>query len=110
MLWRTYTFLSFGFFHQKYCSMGDECWMLGVRCWKTGDRCWTFDASCWIKRFVSDRKTYVICLVGVLPAMYSYLFFENMEHGWYLAGYIALCILGGGLCLVFIRDGLRSKD
>lgn len=90
--------------------MSVGCWALGIRCWKTGDRCWVFGAICWIKRFVSDRKTYVICLVGVLPAVYSYLFFENIEHGWYLAGYIALCVLGGSLCLVFIRDGLRSKD
>ena len=90
--------------------MSVGCWVLGVRCWKTGDRCFLGGDSCWIKHFVSDRKTYMTCLVGVLPAMYSYLFFENMEHGWYLAGYIALCILGGGLCIVFIRDGLRSKD
>lgn len=90
--------------------MAVGCLLLGVKCWKTGDRCWMFGVSCWIKRFVSDWKTYVICLVGVLPAMYSYLFFENMEHGWFLAGYIALCVFGGGLCLVFIREGLRSKD
>ena len=85
-------------------------WVLVVRCWKTGDRCWVLGVSCWIKRFVSDWKTNVICLVGALPPLYSYFCFEKMEHGYYLAGYIGLCVLGGGWCLVFIRDGLRSKD
>ena len=50
-----------------------------------------------------DGTLYVTLVTGALPPVYSYLFFENMEHGYYLAGYIAMCVLGGGLCLVF-RD------
>ena len=50
-----------------------------------------------------DGKMYVTLVIGALPPVYSYLFFENMEHGYYLVGYISLCVLGGGLCLVF-RD------
>lgn len=50
-----------------------------------------------------DGKMYVTLVIGALPPLYSYLFFENMEHGYYLVGYISLCVLGGGLCLVF-RD------
>lgn len=73
--------------------MAIGCLVLGVRCWKTGDRCWVLGVRYWIKHFVSDRKMFVICIAGVLPAVYSYICFENMEHGYYLAGYITLCIL-----------------
>lgn len=45
------------------------------------------------KGVLKDWKMYVTCVVGTLPAMYSYLCFENMEHGWYLAGYISLCVV-----------------
>ena len=62
------------------------------------------------RNILKDGKMYVVFVVGALPPVYSYLCFENMEHGWYIAGYITLCVLGGGLCLVFIRYGLRSKD
>ena len=50
-----------------------------------------------------DGKMYVTLVIGALLPLYSYFCFENMEHGYYLAGYIAMCVLGGGLCLVF-RD------
>lgn len=50
-----------------------------------------------------DGTLYVTLVTGALPPVFSYLFFENMEHGYYLVGYISLCVLGGGLCLVF-RD------
>ena len=50
-----------------------------------------------------DGTLYVTLVTGALPPVYSYLFFENMEHGYYLVGYISLCVLGGGLCLAF-RD------
>ena len=86
------------------------CWVLGVRCWKTGDRCWVLGVRCWIKRFVSDWKMYAICIAGVLPSVYSYFCFENMEHGYYVAGYIALCAFCGGWCLWIMRKRLRSKD
>jgi uncharacterized membrane protein YphA (DoxX/SURF4 family) len=56
-----------------------------------------------LKEILTDGKIYATLVIGALPPLYSYLFFENMEHGWYLAGYISLCVLGGGLCLVF-RD------
>lgn len=46
-----------------------------------------------ITRVVKDWKTYVTCVAGALPAVYSYLCFENMEHGVYLALYIAICIV-----------------
>lgn len=55
------------------------------------------------RNILRDGTLYVTLVTGALPPVYSYLFFENMEHGWYLAGYVALCVLVGGLCLVF-RD------
>ena len=55
------------------------------------------------RNILRDGKMYVTLVIGALPPLYSYLFFENMEHGYYLVGYISLCVLGGGLCLVF-RD------
>jgi hypothetical protein len=55
------------------------------------------------RNILRDGKMYVTLLIGALPPVYSCLFFENMEHGYYLVGYISLCVLGGGLCLVF-RD------
>ena len=55
------------------------------------------------RKILRDGTLYVTLVLGALPPLYSYLFFENMEHGYYLAGYIAMCVLGGGLCLVF-RD------
>ena len=55
------------------------------------------------RNILRDGKMYVTLVIGALPPVYSYLFFENMEHGYYLVGYISLCVLGGGLCLVF-RD------
>lgn len=71
--------------------MSVECWMLGVRCWKMVS----------LIDILSDGKMYAALMVGTLPPVYSYLCFENMEHGFYIAGYIALCVFGGGLWLVF---------
>lgn len=55
------------------------------------------------RNILRDGTLYVTLVIGALPPLYSYLFFENMEHGYYLVGYISLCVLGGGLCIVF-RD------
>ena len=55
------------------------------------------------RNILRDGTLYVTLVIGALPPLYSYLFFENMEHGYYLVGYISSCVLGGGLCLVF-RD------
>ncbi len=55
------------------------------------------------RNILRDGTLYVTLVTGALPPVFSYLFFENMEHGYYLVGYISLCVLGGGLCLVF-RD------
>ena len=55
------------------------------------------------RNILRDGTLYVTLVIGALPPLYSYLFFENMEHGYYLVGYISLCVLGGGLCLAF-RD------
>lgn len=55
------------------------------------------------RNILRDGTLYVTLVTGALPPVYSYLFFENMEHGYYLVGYISLCVLGGGLCLAF-RD------
>ena len=46
-----------------------------------------------IKCIITDRKTYITIILGCLPAVFSYICFEKMEHSWYLAGYIALCIV-----------------
>ena len=56
-----------------------------------------------LKEILTDGKIYATLVIGALPPLYSYLFFENMEHGYYLAGYIALCVFGGILCVTF-RD------
>ena len=55
------------------------------------------------RNILRDGTLYVTLVIGALPPLYSYLFFENMEHGYYLVGYISFCVLGGGLCLAF-RD------
>ena len=55
------------------------------------------------RNILRDGTLYVTLVIGALPPLYSYLFFENMEHGYYLAGYIALCVFGGILCVTF-RD------
>ena len=46
-----------------------------------------------LKNFLMDGKTYAILVAGTLPPVYSYLYLENMDHIWYLAGYIVLCII-----------------
>lgn len=56
-----------------------------------------------LKDMLMDSKTYVIIAVGVLPAIYSYFCFENMEHGCYLTGYLTLCafvVIISGICYV----------
>ena len=45
------------------------------------------------KNVLMEGKTYAILVAGALPPVYSYLCFENMDHIWYLAGYIVLCII-----------------
>lgn len=56
-----------------------------------------------LKDILTDGKMYVTFVVGALPPLYSYFCFENLEHGYYIAGYIALCVFcGGGL-------GLRAE-
>lgn len=46
-----------------------------------------------LKNVLMDGKTYATLVAGALPPVYSYLCFENMNHIWYLAGYIVLCII-----------------
>ena len=56
-----------------------------------------------LKDMLTDGKVYVIIASGTLPALYSYLCFENMEHGWYLIGYLTLCafvVIISGICYV----------
>lgn len=57
-----------------------------------------------IKCIITDSKTYITIILGSLPAVFSYHCFEKMEHSWYLAGYIALCIvvlISLGYCYVY---------
>lgn len=75
-------------------------WVMAIWCWVLGVRCWRM---VFLKENFTDGKMYIALTAGALPPLYSYLFFENMEHGYYLVGYIAMCVLGGGLCLAF-RD------
>ena len=63
--------------------MSIGCLVLGVGRWKKMS----------LKDVFMDYKTYLVAVAGVLPAVYSYFCFENMEHGWYLAGYISLCFV-----------------
>lgn len=46
-----------------------------------------------LKNVLMDGKTYATLVAGALPPVYSYLCFENMDHIWYLAGYIVLCVI-----------------
>lgn len=73
--------------------MAIGCWVLCVRCWRMVSP----------KEIFTDGKMYIALMAGALPPIYSYLCFEDMEHGYYLAGYIALCVFGGILCVTF-RD------
>ena len=57
------------------------CLMLGVRYWRKMS----------LKNIFMDGKMYMTLVAGALPSVYSYLCFEYMEHGWYIAGYISLC-------------------
>ena len=59
------------------------CLVLGVRCWRMAS----------LKDILTDAKMYIALTAGALPPVYSYLFFENMEHGYYLVGYISLCVV-----------------
>ncbi len=43
-----------------------------------------------IKALLLERETYLFVIVGIAPALYSYFCFENMEHRFYLAGYLVL--------------------
>lgn len=59
-----------------------------------------------LKNIMMSGKTYVILIAGALPPVYSYLCFENMEHGWYLTGYLALCVIVVGI-LVFCYENRK---
>ena len=63
-------------------------WGMSVWYWVFGVRCWRI---MFLKHIFMDGKMYMTLVTGALPSVYSYLCFENMEHGWYLAGYISLC-------------------
>ena len=65
-------------------------WGMAVGCLVFGVRCWRMMS---LKGMVQDGKIYITLVAGALPPLYSYFCFENMEHGYYLAGYITLCIL-----------------
>ena len=65
-------------------------WGMSVGCWVVGVRCWRMMS---LKSILQDGKMYITLVLGALPPFYSYFCFENMEHGWYIVGYITLCIL-----------------
>jgi len=46
-----------------------------------------------LNTFLKDNETYYLSIAGILPALYSYICFENIEHSLYLAGYIVLLII-----------------
>ena len=55
--------------------------------------CLRTDLGMYLKNVLMDGKTYTVLVAGALPPVYSYLCFENMDHIWYLAGYIVLCVI-----------------
>ena len=55
------------------------------------------------RNILRDGTLYVTLVIGALLPLYSYFCFESMGHGYYLTGYIALCVFCGGWCFVF-RD------
>ena len=59
----------------------------------------------YLKSILQDGKMYITLVAGALPPLYSYFCFENMGHGWYIVGYITLCVFCGGWCL-----GIMRKD
>lgn len=65
-------------------------WGMSVGCLVVGVRCWRMMS---LKSILQDGKMYITLVLGALPPFYSYFCFENMEHGWYIVGYITLCIL-----------------
>lgn len=62
-----------------------------------------------VKCIITDSKTYITIILGSLPAVFSYLCFEEMEHGWYLAGYIALCIVVFISLGYFFANGKKNR-
>lgn len=46
-----------------------------------------------LNTFLKDNETYYLSIAGIIPALYSYICFENIEHSLYLAGYIVLLII-----------------
>ncbi len=71
-------------------------WMMAIGGWALGIRCWKMVP---LKNILTDGKMYVALTAGALPPLYSYFCFENMEHGYYVTGYIALCVFCGSWCL-----------
>lgn len=65
-------------------------WGMSVGCLVLAVRCWRMMS---LKSILQDGKMYITLVLGALPPLYSYFCFENMEHGWYIVGYITLCIL-----------------
>lgn len=55
--------------------------------------CLRTDLGKYLINVLMDGKTYATLVAGALPPVYSYLCFENMDHIWYLAGYIVLCVI-----------------
>ena len=45
-----------------------------------------------LKAIIKDDETYLLTIAGIVPAMYSYICFENMEHILYLVGYMILLL------------------
>lgn len=46
-----------------------------------------------LKTILMDGEIYMALAMGALPPVFSCLYLENMEHGYYLAGYLALCVV-----------------
>lgn len=42
--------------------------------------------------FLKDNETYSLTIAGMIPAIFSYICFENMEHRLYLVGYNILLL------------------
>ena len=45
-----------------------------------------------LKTIFKDDETYLLTIAGIIPAIYSYICFENMEHSLYLVGYMTLLL------------------
>ncbi|MDY3063759.1 MAG: hypothetical protein SOW56_07005 [Bacteroidaceae bacterium] len=63
-------------------------------------------------KMIRDRYLYLCLFLCVLPSLYSLIFLEKIDNGFYLGGYILLCLLivcGVFFLNVFVKPNEQSQ-